>query len=118
MPARKITMANGKNRQALMMMMHSIASHRSAKPVRHVGTIDDAKRDQRPVEHAVERIEQPSPGNGGKRDRYDERQNDQRPDDLAAGERPQQQEGAELAEHEAEQLRAERKDEGIDQRSG
>jgi hypothetical protein len=40
----------------------------------------------------------------------------QRPHELAAGEGPQQQEGAELSEHEAEQLRSEREDEGVAQR--
>jgi hypothetical protein len=68
-----------------------------------------------PVEHAVERIEQPSPGNGGERYWHRKRQDDQQPHDLAAGERSEQQEGAELPEHEAEQLRSEREDEGIRQ---
>ena len=78
--------------------------------------VEDAGRNQCPVDHAVERIEHPLPGDGGERDRHRERQNDQRPHDLAAGERPQQQEGAELSEHEAEQLRSEREDEGVAQR--
>ena len=95
------------------------AQHRQmrvAEPVRRVRAVDDAERDQRPVDDAVERIEHPLPGDGGERDRHRPGQYDQRPDDLAAGERPQQQQRAELAEDEAEQLRSEREDEGVGQR--
>ena len=89
---------------------------RIAEPVRRVLASEKAGCNQCPVDHAVERIEHPLPGDRGERDRHRERQNDQRPNELAAGEGPQQQEGAELSEHEAEQLRSEREDEGVTQR--
>jgi hypothetical protein len=69
-----------------------------------------------PVDDAVERIEHPLPGDGGERDRHRPRQYDQRPDEFTAGKRAQQQQRAELAEHEAEELRSEGEDEGIPER--
>ena len=86
---------------------------RVAKPVRRLLAGDEAKRDQRPVDDAVERIEHPLPGDRGERDRHRPGQYDQRPDEFAAGERPQQHQRAELAEDEAEDLRSEGEDEGV-----
>ena len=109
-------MANGKKRQALTTMTRQHRQIRVAKPVRRLRTGDEAERDQRPIDHAIERIEHPLPGDRGERDRHRPGQDDQRPHELAPRERAQQHQRAELAEDEAEDLRAEREDEGIAQR--
>jgi len=89
---------------------------RIAEPVRRVRAVDEAGRDQRPVDHAVKRVEHPLPGDGGERDRHRPRQDDQRAHELAARERTQEQQRAELAEDETEELRAEGEDEGVVER--
>ena len=94
------------------------AQHREmriAEPVRRLFARENAGGNHAPVDHAVERIEHPLPGDRGERDRYRKGQDDQRAHDLAAGDRPQQQEGPEFSEHETEQLRAECEDEGVAQ---
>ena len=116
MPARKITIANGKKRQALTTITHSIARCGLPSQFGASARLMMPSAIMRPVDDAVERIEHPLPGDGGERDRHRPGQYDQRPDDLAPREWPQQQQRAELAEDEAEQLRSEREDEGVAQR--
>src|SRR5262249_14200895 len=83
-----------------------------AEPLRRMFGAYQPDRDQRPVDHAVERIEHPLPGERGQRHRHRPRQHHERAGEVAAGELLHQQHGGELAEQQADDLGADGEYEG------
>ena len=99
-------------------MHHSDGDHRQillAQPLPAARGIHQAYGDERPVDHAVERIEHPQPGQRCERHRHRPRQHDERAGNSTAWEFLHQQHGGKFAEQESDDLGSDGEDERIDQ---
>src|ERR1043166_5566364 len=113
-PASRITVASGSCRQTWTALTAPLAHREGRPPEPHEArAVNQPRHAQRPVEHAVGRVEDPEPGDRADRDRRDPRQQDEEAHQLLAAEVALQRERKRVAEHDDDRLRDQREHERV-----